>query len=268
MATVSCVKTKDFEMDYCKFGHGERIFAIIPGLSVQSVMSAATVIEDSYKTISDQFTTYVFDRRKEVPEDYSIEDMARDTAKAMKELGLKDTYLFGASQGGMISMVIAMEYPELVKKLALGSTSSQIHPEQRKVIDKWISLAEAGDKEGLYQEFGKEIYPPAVYEQFKDYFSEVSKTVTDAELKKFIILAKSIPKFNVTDGLKKINCPVLALGVYEDSVLDADATMEIAQELDERPDFKLYMYIGYGHAAFDTAPDYKQRVLDFYLEGE
>ena len=73
---------------------------------------------------------------------------------------------------------------------------------------------------------------------------------------------------SLTDGLKKINCPVLALGVYEDSVLDADATMEIAQELDERPDFKLYMYIGYGHAAFDTAPDYKQRVLDFYLEGE
>lgn len=25
----------------------------------------------------------------------------------------------------------------------------------------------------------------------------------------------------------------------------------------------LYMYIGYGHAAFDTAPDYRQRILRF-----
>ncbi|WP_196808738.1 alpha/beta fold hydrolase [Butyrivibrio sp. AC2005] len=268
MAELGCVKTKDFEMDYCKFGHGDKIFVILPGLTVQSVMGAADAIEGSYNTKADEYTTYVFDRIKVVPEGYAIEDMARDTADAMKELGLKDVYMFGASQGGMIAMVIAMEYPELVKKLALGSTSSHLQPQQQAVFDKWISLAEAKDAQGLYQEFGKEIYPENVYEQFKDYFNDVSKTVTDAELKKFVILAKSIKKINVTDGLKKINCPVLALGVYEDAVLDSDATMEIAEELDYRPDFKLYMYIGYGHAAFDTAPDYRKRVFEFYEENE
>ena len=90
--------------------------------------------------------------------------------------------------------------------------------------------------------------------------------MTDEDLSKFIILARSIRDFNISDELSKINCPVLALGVYEDAVLDSDATMEIAENLDDKPDFSLYMYKGYGHAAFDTAPDYKKRVLDFFLK--
>ena len=69
----------------------------------------------------------------------------------------------------------------------------------------------------------------------------------------------------MVNELDKIHCPVLAVGVYEDSVLDSDATMEIAEKLDCRTDFRLYMYIGYGHAAFDTAPDYRERLLNFFL---
>ena len=60
-----------------------------------------------------------------------------------------------------------------------------------------------------------------------------------------------------------IKCPVLALGVFEDAVLDSDATMEIAEKLDYHKDFKLYMYVGYGHEAFDTAPDYRKRIFEF-----
>ena len=39
----------------------------------------------------------------------------------------------------------------------------------------------------------------------------------------------------------------------------------IAEKLDSRMDFRLYMYVGYGHAAFDTAPDYQERLLQFFL---
>ena len=50
---------------------------------------------------------------------------------------------------------------------------------------------------------------------------------------------------------------------YEDAVLDSDDTMEIARNLDFRPDFRLFMYKGYGHAAYDTAPDYRKRIYEF-----
>ncbi len=263
MADAGIVRINGFEMEYFSAGAGEQPFVMIPGLSIQSVMGAMDAVEEGYGILKEKFKVWLFDRRKTVPEGYSIYDMADDTAAAMKELGIKDACIFGASQGGMIALVIAIKYPELVKKLVLGSTSSHVKEEQRAVIDKWIELAKKKDRVGLYLEYGKEIYPPQVYEQYKGYFEEVAKTVTDEELAKFVILASSIPDFNVTDELKKINCPVLALGCFEDPVLDSDATMEIAENLDYRDDFSLYMYTGYGHAAFDTAPDYKQRVYDF-----
>ena len=133
------------------------------------------------------------------------------------------------------------------------------------MIDRWIELAMKKDRMGLCHEYGKEIYPPDVYEQYKGYFSDLASAVTDEELERFVIFAKSIKNYDVTDELKKIKCPVLALGVFEDPVLDSDATMVIAENLDYRSDFVLYMYTGYGHAAFDTAPDYRQRVYDFFM---
>ncbi len=266
MAELGKVTKDGIEMEYCKFGKGSRIFVILPGLSIQSVMGAKDSIETAFGVMNEDFTTYVFDRRKNIPDDYSIYDIAEDTVTVMKELGLKDVYLFGASQGGMIAMVIAIRYPKLVKKAVLGSTSPHVKPEQREVIDRWIDLAAKKDREGLCREYGKEIYPPAAYEQFKGYFSDLAKKVTDEELERFLILAKSIIGFDVSDELSKIECPVLAVGAYEDPVLDDDATMEIAVNLDYRPDFELYMYVGYGHAAFDTAPDYRKRVHDFLMK--
>ena len=265
MAEILNVSVNGISMDYFKYGHGSRVYVILPGLSIKSVMEAADAVAEGNKIFRDDFTTYVFDRRKEVPEDYTIHDMARDTVQCIKALGLKDIYLFGASQGGMMAQVVAIENPGLVKKLVLGSTSSHITDEQRGVIDKWIELAKKKDASALYKSFGEEIYPEAVFKQYENYFEDVSKTVTEEELERFIILAKSIIGFNVTEDLKKIDCPVLALGVYEDAVLDSDSTMEIAENLDYRDDFKLYMYVGYGHAAFDTAPDYRKRIYEFFV---
>ena len=266
MAEKGVVSVNGFEMEYGKFGSGDKVFVIIPGLSVQSVLGAVEAVESAYSLMKDGFTAYVFDRRKVIPDDYSIYDMADDTVAAIEELGLEDIYLFGASQGGMIAMTIAIKYQKLVKKLVLGSTSAHVSEDQQDEINKWIELAVKKDRHGLYQEFGKQVYPAEVYEQNKGYFDEVAETVTDEELEKFVILAKSIIDFDVSDRISEIDCPVLALGVFEDPVLDSDATMEIAERLDFRPDFALFMYIGYGHAAFDTAPDYKQRIYDFYMK--
>ena len=105
-----------------------------------------------------------------------------------------------------------------------------------------------------------------MFEQYRDALVAAAATVTDEDLERFIILAEGTRGFDVTDRLDRIRCPVMAVGVYEDSVLDSDATMEIAEKLDFRADFRLYMYIGFGHAAFDTAPDYRERLLRFFRD--
>lgn len=263
MIPIERVECQDFAMEYFRFGTGARTLVILPGLSVQSVMASAEAVAAAYASFAEDYTIYVFDRRETLPETYSVAEMARDTAEAMQALGLKDAYLFGASQGGMMAQVIAIEAPELVHKLVLGSTTAHVKPEDEPVFDEWIRLARAKDGPALYDAFGRAIYPEAVYAQYRDMLRSAGETVTDEEFRRFIILTEGIRGFNVTDQLDRIRCPVLVIGVYEDAVLESDATMEIAVKLDEKPGFSLFLYTGYGHAAFDTAPDYRARMLRF-----
>ena len=263
---IQTVQTDRFSMKYFRFGEGERVFVMLPGLSVQSVMGSAELICQAYADMAEDFTVYVFDRREDMPAVYTVREMARDTAEALKCLGLSGTYVFGASQGGMMALVMAIEYPELVRKMVLGSTSAHVQDTQYKTLLTWAKLAKEKDTEALYLAFREEIYPPEVFAQFKDALIAAAKTVTDEDLARFITLVEGTKGFDVTGELHRIQCPVMAIGVYEDAVLDADATMEIAEALDCRRDFKLFMYIGYGHAAFDTAPDYHARMREFFLK--
>ena len=66
----------------------------------------------------------------------------------------------------------------------------------------------------------------------------------------------------MTDKIGSIACPVLSLGASDDRVLP-DSAKQIEKLFEGRENFESFTYTGFGHAAFDTAPDYKQRLLEF-----
>ncbi|MBR5975726.1 MAG: alpha/beta hydrolase [Clostridiales bacterium] len=297
--TIKTVKTSEFEMDYFHFGNGPRTAVILPGISVKSVMDSADAVVKQYAIWEEEFTTYLFDRRKDLPDHYTIADMARDTAAAMRELGLSNVCLFGASQGGMIALALTIDNPDLVGKLALGSTTARVTsaptsenhdetpgslpadntdtigyfdvPENSDEtsdaagsISSWVDLARSGDARALYREFGKRIYPQALFEQYKDVLEGLGNFVTKEDLDRFITIAEGTDGFDVSASLVKITCPVLILGSNDDEVIPPACSFELKEGLTSSSDCKLYMYDGCGHAAFDTAPDYQKRLLDFF----
>ena len=264
---VEQILVGEIEMRYFSFGHGKETMVILPGLSVQSVMLFADAVIDAYAPLTDDFTIYVFDRREAPPQSYSVFDMACDTAKVMMAIGLKDVCLFGASQGGMIAMVLAAEYPALVKKLALGSTASRITDAQTQRLDQWVKAAQEKDGVKLYLSFGELVYPKAVFKAARETLVSAGKSVTDGEFARFALLASAMNGFDFTARLSEIHCPVLVLGATDDAVLGGDASREIAQGFAGRENVELHIYEeGFGHAAYDTAPDYKARLQRFFLK--
>ena len=262
--TESIVKTAtkgDLEMKYIKFGTGEKNFVIIPGLSIHSVMGSAAAIEETYSSFANDYTVYVFDRAENIKEGYSIRDMAKDTATAMKELNIDNAYIFGASQGGMIAQYIAIDYPELVNKLILGSTLSKPNDTAKAVVNEWITLAEKRDESSLLESFVNKVYSPATVEAYGESVIEANKGITEEEYERFIILAKACENFNSYDELSKIQCPVLVIGCEGDKVLTSNGSKEIADKLE----CEVYLYDStYGHGVYDEAPDYKEKCLDFF----
>jgi pimeloyl-ACP methyl ester carboxylesterase len=61
----------------------------------------------------------------------SIEQMADDTAAALRQLGIESADFFGYSTGAFIALHVAIRHPDLVRKLVLASVTynlSGVHP--------------------------------------------------------------------------------------------------------------------------------------------
>ena len=261
---IETVRTDTFTMDYCRFGHGQTALVILPGMSVQRVMNSAKAIAHSYARLEEYFTIYVFERRNDMPEGYSILDMARDTATSMRALELEEACLFGASQGGMIALVIAMEHSELVRRMVLGSTSALVTEAQyREVFERWAELAKAGDAGALYLAFAEALYPKRMFEKLRPLLIENAKTVTDEDLRRFIVQAEAMKGFDVRADLGKVTYPTLVIGDADDWVFGGETSQELAQGLQNS---EIYMYGGYGHAVYDLAPDYRERMRRFLIQ--
>ena len=104
-AEVSIGNTK---MPCASFGHGSRIFIILPGLSdgLATVRGKALLLAKPYAPFFDRFTVYMFSRKDEMPSGYSIRDMAADQAEALRQLGIEKASVMGVSQGG-ITLTVA-----------------------------------------------------------------------------------------------------------------------------------------------------------------
>lgn len=257
---INTVELDSFTISYLRFGRGDDTLVILPGASIQSVMGAADAIVDAYAPLAESFNVYLLDYRRDLPDPYPMRDIARDAYEALRALGLDQAHLFGASLGGMVALVLATEHPEFVKKLVLGSTAARVSAEQRRLFEKWALLAEAGDTVELYRAFGEAVYPPEVFEQL---WEQLDKVATEDDLARFAIFMRSIEGFDITGELDEITCPVLAIGSSDDRIFGAGGTLQIADILGGRAGFEMHLYDDYGHAAYDIAPDYKDRMLRF-----
>lgn len=260
---IGTVTTSGFSMDYIRFGSGKDILVILPGLSVQSVIPSAGAIAQAYQDMTPYYTVYLFDRRKELPQTYPIEQMAQDTHDAMQALQLQKVHLFGASQGGMIAMMIAGLYPSMVEKLILGSTACRITAAQYETVSRWVDTAKAGDTQALYLLFGEAIYPESLFKKYQRALCILSKSVSQKDLQRFIILAQAMQDFDGSKTVQTITCPVLILSAKDDHVLGDSAGPYLKEQLIGTTAVEAFAYQGYGHAAYDTAPDYHTRMLQF-----
>jgi pimeloyl-ACP methyl ester carboxylesterase len=242
---IYTVKTDGFEMRYIKFGKGGKNLVVIPGLSVKSVLLSEEQIVSAYSPFENDYTVYLFDRRLNMPENYTVYGMANDTAAVMTAIGLEDVCLFGVPQGGMIAQCIAVDHPALVSKLVLGSTAAR---------------AAGGGIKADAREFLNALYADEFISKLGIAEALSNVEITDDEEKRFKITSKAADGFDLTDKLSRIKCPVLVIGASNDGIIPSSASAELA----ELTGGELYMYgAPYGHAVYDEAPDYKARVLEF-----
>lgn len=249
-------------MNVISFGKGSRVFSIIAGVSLTGLEGMGEALEQAFSDFVEDFTVYVFDRKKLLPEGYTIEDMADDIYRCLSVMGISKTIIYGASQGGMIGQVMAIKYSQLVEKLILCSTASRITPVLEKIIENWSVAAKEHDVRKLNQMFIEHVYSKEFIDRIKDQLPAILESGTAEDCERFHVMINAIKSFDVYDKLDQIKCPVLVLGDENDKVIGPKASHDIAGRLG----CHIHMYDKYSHAVYDEAPDIKSRIKDFSLK--
>ena len=259
MAKELSLKVNGVEMDYITFGKGKDILVMIQGLNTNGIKGAAAGLAYMYRLFAKEYTVYLFDRRKELKEDVTVRELAADITLAMDTLGIKNADVFGVSQGGMIAQYLAIDRPDLVHKMVLAVTLSKNNDTVKSVVENWIELTEKADWKGLVEDMTYKMYSDAYVKKYKLFFPLLTVLQKPKDVLRFLTLSKACLTCNAYEELDKIKCPVMVIGGDRDQITTGEASIELAEKLG----CEIYMYDNLGHAAYEEAVDFNQRVFSF-----
>ena len=255
----------DTEMSYVSFGHGGKTLIVLPGLSdgLATVKGKALLLATPYRPFLDRYTVYMFSRKNRMPEGYSIREMAEDQAKALQALGLKSVSVLGVSEGGMITQILAADHAELVEKLVIAVSAPRVNALIKECVGNWIRLAEQGDHKQLMIDTAERSYSPAYLKKYRKIYPIIGSIGKPSDYSRFLINANATLSFDATGDLNRITCPTLIIGGSDDKIVGIDASFEMKEHI---ADSELFVYSGLGHAAYEEANNFYERVFQFLEE--
>ena len=224
--------------------------------------------------LSEHFQVLVFDNRgagrsDQPEEEYSISLFADDTAALMKSLGLSSAHVLGISMGGYIGQELAIDYPEMVRRLILGCTGpggSQAVLMSPERLTKFIANKGLSPEDILLKDmdiyFSKRFIQERP-EKIKE-FVEISRRYYQPP-ESFLRQFAACQKHDTFERLQRIAQPTLIM-TGDDDPLVPPGNSRILKEM--IPQSRLEFFPAGRHCFFmEFASKFNQRVIDFLKKG-
>ena len=259
------LETDGTQTEYIRFGDGEKILVMLPGLgdSLRSMKGMALPMAVMYRLFAETFTVYIFARKNVLPKGYTTREMAGDVVDAMTMLGIPKADVFGVSMGGMIAQHLATDYPERVEKLVLAVTAARPNPILIDSIEEWTACVKADDHTALMESNLRRIYSEDYCRKNQWMVPMLGKLTKPKSYHSFLAQSEACLTHDAYEKLCQIKARTLVIGGEKDLTLGAEPSREIAAKI---PDAALYMYENWGHGLYEEAKDFNQRVYDFFVK--
>ena len=252
------------EICYASFGSGNKVLILLPGLSdgLATVDGKALFLAAPYKLFFKDYTLFMFSRKNNLPDNYSIREMADDQAEAMRKLGIEKASVLGVSEGGMIAQYLAIDHADLIEKLVIAVSAPNANETVHSVVEAWIGLAKQENHKQLMIDTAEKSYSEAYLKKYRKIYPVIGWIGKPKNYHRFLVNANAILHFDCFDDLKKITCPTLIIGGEADQIVGPIASYEMHEQIKGS---ELYMYEKLGHATYEEAPDFNKRVFNFLV---
>lgn len=205
---------RDVNLHYEVMGQGEPLL-LVPGLG-----SDVSNWPGMDRLLAERFQVIRMDNRGAgrsdcPPPPYFVADMAADCAAVLDDLGLESAHVLGHSMGGCIALEMALELPQMVRRLVLGSTTARLAGRNAQLFDAWVELIRAGcDPELVTREIMLWMYPVPLYESPTFLEGLVRECMDYPHLQPFDGLVgqvEALKAFDARERLEGVQVPTLVL---------------------------------------------------------
>ncbi len=195
------------------------------------------------------------------PGPYSVQLFAKDLARLLKTLGIKNANIVGISMGGWIAFQFAVDHPNMVNTLTIINSWADMIPKtwgekfsvfRRLVIFKLFSMRKIGEilSKGLFIKPEQE----EIRNAFVEEWAKNDKPSYMASMRGAI-------GWSVVDHLEEIKCPVLVVAADKDY-----SPLKTKEEYANRlPNARLEVIEDSRHATPVEKPEEFNRVLAKFL---
>ena len=249
-------------MDYIRFGKGEKHLIMIPGLGdgLRTVKGTSRLMALMYHQFAKDFTVWMFSRKQPLEENCTIRSMAWDLKTAMDMLGIVKAHILGVSQGGMIAQWLAIDNPQVVDKLVLTVTAPRTNNVIDNVVNHWIELVENDDYKTFTVDNFEKSYSEKYLKNYRFLYPVIVPFIKPKDKRRFLLQAKACLGHNTMDCMHQIKHDTLIIGGAKDQIVTAEASKLLAEKIENS---QLFIYEDYGHALYEEAKDFNNRVINF-----
>lgn len=213
---------------------------------------------------AEHFTVYLANRRPGLPKDSTMSEIASDYATAIEdELG-GSAAVHGTSTGGSLALQLAVDRPELVRRMVVSAAACRLSEEGRRVQAEMARLTGAGDHRGVGALLLGSMAPRALTLPARGVgWLAGGLFATDDPSDSLVVLAAE-DAFDVEPELGRIAAPTLVLGGGTDPFYSEDHFRRTAAGI---PDGRAIIFPGKSHVYVAGSKVAAMAALGFLVGG-
>ncbi len=197
------------------------------------------------------------------PHPFSLEVMATDAVAVLDAEGIEQAHVMGASMGGAIAQMVAVQHAERARSLVLACTACHHHEWRRELLEEWAAAVHARGMSALAEEGLRWLVGPRLHRRFGVWINIMARIVLQASPENFVAQVRAIldTHDDVRFELAGVRVPTLVITGTQDLL----TPLGDAEELHELiPTSRLFELRGAAHALMVEAPNaFNRAVLEF-----
>jgi 3-oxoadipate enol-lactonase len=197
---------------------------------------------------------------------FSLEQMSDDAAAVLDHAGIESAHVMGASMGGVIAQVLAVNHPKRVRSLVLACTSCRHHDWRRELFEEWAAAVDERGMSALGGDGLRWLIGPRLHRRLGMWLNLMARILLQATPEAFVAQVRAIldASDDVRFELGGIDVPTLVITGSQDLLTPFGDAEELAELI---PNAHLAELRGAGHALMVEAPSaYNTAVVRFLVE--